>query len=171
MKGKKIILLGFSGGGKTTVGKLLSEKLGIPDLDTDEMIASSQGRSISDIFASSGEACFRDMETGLLEKLTEDDTPAVLAIGGGMPVRPVNREYLKRLGRVFYLQAKVETLVERLKGDTGRPLLQTDDLEGRIRQLLSEREDIYLEMADDIISTDNITAEETADMIISMTRQ
>ena len=170
MRGKKIILLGFSGGGKTTVGKLLSERTGMPDLDTDAMIVESEGRSIADIFASEGEPYFRDLETGLLERLLNDDVPAVLAIGGGMPVRPVNREYLKRLGRVFYLKARIETLARRLKGDTDRPLLQTDDLEGRIRRMLADRENIYLEMADNIIDTDDMTAEETADRIISLVK-
>ena len=80
------------------------------------------------------------------------------------------KKYLKRLGRVFYLKARIETLARRLKGDTDRPLLQTDDLEGRIRRMLADRENIYLEMADNIIDTDDMTAEETADRIISLVK-
>ena len=167
-KGEMIVLLGFSGGGKTTVGALLSEKLGIPVYDTDAMIEQREGKRISDIFAEDGEEHFRDLETDLLRELTGRSGRAVLAIGGGMPVREENRIYLKQLGTVFYLKAEPDTLLSRLRGDTSRPLLKSADLKQRILQLLAERENIYLAAADKIIPTDQICAEETAERIIQI---
>ena len=144
---KRIVLMGFMGAGKTTVGKELAEVLSCDFIDTDEQIEKEQNRKISDIFEKDGEAVFRDMETELLKRLQESKGSFVLSIGGGMPVREENRELLRNLGTVVYLKASKEELVRRLSGDTKRPLLQGGGLEEKVTALMSAREEIYKETA------------------------
>lgn len=149
-----VILIGFMGCGKSSVGKMLARELSVPFVDTDAWIEEQNGRKISDIFRESGEEYFRELETRALEQLLEDEGRKVIAVGGGLPMRPVNREYLKKLGTTVYLLAQPETLVARLQGDDTRPLLQGGELRQKIRQLMSDREDIYQSAADIRISTD-----------------
>lgn len=151
---KHIILIGFMGCGKSSVGKALSEALNCSLVDTDMMIEEKTGRKISDIFRESGEEYFRELETKALEQLMHGQEQSVIAVGGGLPVRPVNREYLKKLGRVVYLTAEVETLTERLQGDDTRPLLKGEELQKRIRELMDARGEIYDSVADERIATD-----------------
>ena len=165
-KGGCLILMGFMGAGKTTVGELLAGKLGMKLLDTDQMIELEDGRPITEIFRLEGDTAFRHMETHLLEALCGMELNAVISIGGGMPVRRVNRELMARIGKVIYLRARIDTLVGRLQGDHDRPLLQSGDLHGRIENLLNAREEIYLEAADEVIWTDDMTAAQVADRII-----
>lgn len=149
-----VILIGFMGCGKSSVGKMLARELSVPFVDTDAWIEEQNGRKISDIFRESGEEHFRELETRALEQLLEDEGRKVIAVGGGLPMRPVNREYLKKLGTTVYLLAQPETLVARLQGDDTRPLLQGGELRQKILQLMSDREDIYQSAADIWISTD-----------------
>lgn len=149
-----VILIGFMGCGKSSVGKMLARELSVPFVDTDAWIEEQNGRKISDIFRESGEEYFRELETRALEQLLEDEERKVIAVGGGLPMRPVNREYLKKLGTTVYLLARPETLVARLQGDDTRPLLQGGELRQKILQLMSDREDIYQSAADIRISTD-----------------
>lgn len=149
-----VILIGFMGCGKSSVGKMLARELSVPFVDTDAWIEEQNGRKISDIFRESGEEYFRELETRALEQLLEDEGRKVIAVGGGLPMRPVNREYLKKLGTTVYLLAQPETLVARLQGDDTRPLLQGGELRQKIRQLMSDREDMYQSAADIRISTD-----------------
>ena len=124
-----IILIGYMGCGKTTVGKNLARITGYTFTDTDEMIEKEQGRTISEIFATDGEEAFRKMETKLLEQLIqEQSTQLVISTGGGMPLREKNRKLLAELGTVIYLQTKPQTVYERIKDDTKRPLLQCAEL-------------------------------------------
>ena len=95
---KNIVLMGFMGAGKTTVGKRLAKALSCEFIDTDERIEKEQGRKISDIFAEDGEQAFRDMETDLLKRLQDSKDAFVLSIGGGMPVREENRALLRKIG-------------------------------------------------------------------------
>lgn len=149
-----VILIGFMGCGKSSVGKELALELDVPFIDTDAMIEKQTGRKISAIFRESGEAYFRDLETLALKQLMDSGGRKVIAVGGGLPVRPVNREYLKRLGTTVYLLARPETLVERLEGDDTRPLLQGGELRQKIKQLMNDREEIYLAAADIQVATD-----------------
>lgn len=149
-----VILIGFMGCGKSSVGKELALELDVPFIDTDAMIEKQTGRKISAIFRESGEAYFRDLETMALKQLMDSGGRKVIAVGGGLPVRPVNREYLKRLGTTVYLLARPETLVERLEGDDTRPLLQEGELRQKIKQLMNDREEIYLAAADIQVATD-----------------
>ena len=152
---KNVILMGFMGSGKTSTGLELSKKTGLPLLDTDRMIEDRAGKTISRIFAEDGEEAFRQMETQLLENLCLEDEVFVISIGGGMPVREKNRLLIKKLGTVIYLMASDEVLVDRLEGDSIRPLLAKGDLKQHIRLLKAEREQIYRSLADFTVDTDH----------------
>ena len=150
-----VILIGFMGSGKTTVGLKLSYRLRRPVIDTDKEIEREEKRSITDIFATDGEAYFRDKETAYLRKLLSSVSNQIISVGGGLPLREENRTLLHELGQVFYLKASDMTIYERLKHDTTRPLLQGDDPQSKIRKLLSERDGYYQDAADVIVDVDN----------------
>lgn len=151
---RNVILIGFMGCGKTTVGLRLSYRLRRTVIDTDKEIEREEKRTISDIFATDGEPCFRDMETACLKRLLENTDGQIISVGGGLPVREENRQLLRELGQVFYLRAKGETIYERLKGDITRPLLQGDDPMTKIETLLKERDSYYRAAADVVITVD-----------------
>lgn len=164
-RGDNIVLIGFMGSGKTTVGLKLSYKLRMPVEDTDKLIERRQGISISEIFAKEGEEAFRRMETELLEEIGNQEYQRIFSVGGGTPVRQENRALLKRCGLVVYLRARPETLYERLQGDTTRPLLQCENPLARIRELLGERQAAYAECADVTVDVDDISIEEVLEQI------
>ena len=149
-----IILIGFMGCGKTTVGLKLSYRLRRPVVDTDKEIERAEKRTISEIFATDGEAYFRERETDCLRRLLAGGSGRILSVGGGLPLREENRALLHELGQVFYLRAGAQTIYERLKHDTTRPLLQGDDPQGKIERLLKEREACYTAAADVVIDVD-----------------
>ena len=149
-----VILIGFMGSGKTTVGLRLSYRLRRPVIDTDKEIEREEQRTISDIFAADGEAYFRDKETACLRKLIGSANHLIISVGGGLPIREENRALLHELGQVFYLRAKGETIYERVKDDTTRPLLQGGDPLAKIQALLNERDPYYQAAADVVISVD-----------------
>lgn len=155
---ENIILIGFMGAGKTSFGKWLAKEKNMDFVDTDEIIVESQKMSVPEIFEKQGEESFRNMETALLQKLLEEKKEnLVIAVGGGLPVREENRRLLKKLGFVLYLRATVDTLCERLQGDTGRPLLQGGDVRNRILSLMGKRAVLYEDGAEQIIDTDEKT--------------
>ncbi len=163
---KNFILVGYMGCGKTTVGKNLARICRFTFLDTDELIEQQQGRTISEIFATDGEVAFRDMETEVLKDLlVKKKNRLVLSTGGGMAVREENRKLLRQLGKVFYLKAKPETVYERVKGDTKRPLLQCEDPLSRIRDMQIQRESVYMEAAHEVIEVDAYRQCEIAEKI------
>lgn len=149
-----IILIGFMGCGKTSVGLRLSYHKRMAFLDTDKLIERAQGREIADIFEKDGEAFFRDLETELIEGMIGKEHDKIISTGGGLPIRAKNRPLLGKLGTVVYLKALPETIYERVKGDTKRPLLCCDSPLERIRTLLKEREAAYEEAADIVIEVD-----------------
>ncbi|MBD5471083.1 MAG: shikimate kinase, partial [Lachnospiraceae bacterium] len=147
-----IILIGYMGCGKTTVGKNIAKLKKHIFTDTDELIVAQQNRSISDIFEKDGEDVFRAMETALLEKMIADGNDRlVISTGGGMPVREENRQLLRQLGTVVYMRVKPETVYERIKGDTTRPLLQCDNPLERIREMIKSRGPAYEAAAELVI--------------------
>lgn len=150
-----VILIGFMGCGKTTVGIKLSYRLRRTVIDTDKEIEREEQRTISDIFATEGEAYFRDRETDCLRKLIDSADNRIISVGGGLPLREENRRLLHELGQVFYLKAEGETIYERVKNDTTRPLLQGDDPFAKIVALLGERDPYYREAADVVITVDD----------------
>ncbi|MEY4588498.1 MAG: hypothetical protein RL497_574 [Pseudomonadota bacterium] len=141
------------GVGKSTVGRLLSARLGFQFLDTDALIEERCGANIPWIFDVEGESGFRARESQALVELQERKS-AVIATGGGIVVTPQNIPLLKALGKVFFLTASVDQLVSRTSRDKKRPLLQVDNPRKRIEELVSTRDPLYRSVADHIITTD-----------------
>ena len=170
MEGNKnsIVLIGFMGSGKTSVGVRLSYRLRRPVEDTDKLIERREGRTVSDIFAADGEEYFRNLETALLRELGERRYSCIYSVGGGTPVRPCNRELLRALGTVIYLRVRPETVYARLKGDNTRPLLQCENPLERIRELLEGRQEAYESAAHIILDADPMTIDEILDRIEEM---
>lgn len=139
---RNVALIGFMGCGKTTVGQALARRLGFEFVDTDRLIEQQVGRSIPEIFAREGEAAFRARERELVASLATR-TGLVIATGGGMGAQPDLLESLKRHALVVWLWASPETLWERCRQHTHRPLLQVPDPQARIRELLAAREPVY----------------------------
>ena len=109
-----IVLIGFMGSGKTTFGRWISRKHGYNFCDTDEYIEQKEHTTINDIFAAKGEEAFRDMETDTVREFACSLKKSVLSVGGGLPLRKVNRELLKQVGTVVYLKASEDELCRRL---------------------------------------------------------
>lgn len=160
MKKDNIILIGFMGCGKTSVGIRLSYALRRTLIDTDKWIEKKQGMTISKIFAKEGETAFRNLETACIEELIETENHRIIATGGGMPLRSENAALLKKLGTVVYLRVDAQTVYERLKGDTTRPLLACENPMQRITELLSQRKALYEACADVIIDVPKRSFEE-----------
>ena len=153
---KNIYFIGAMGVGKTTIGKQLAQQLNIPFKDSDLEIEAATGASIPLIFEVEGEAGFRKREQAMIEKLTQE-TPLVLATGGGAILNKENRQALIRNGLVIYLCAPLDELLERTRHSKNRPLLQTEDPRSRFKKILDEREPIYIETADWVLNTENKT--------------
>ena len=167
LEGMNLILCGMMGAGKTSVGRAIALLSGRCWYDTDDLIVQQYG-PISDIFSTHGEAYFRDLETETVKMLTEQDG-LVISVGGGLVLRQENVELLQKNGKIIFLDAGLETLVQRLRADTERPLLQTEeDLETRLRKLLSERAPIYERVADFTVNVDEKTPEEIGREIMSL---
>lgn len=165
---ENIILIGYMGSGKTTVGKIAAERKNYTFVDTDEMIVEQQHRSISEIFAADGERAFRDMETALLRQLiAEKKEHLVISTGGGMPLRTENRQLLAQLGKVVYLKASPATIYNRIKGDTTRPLLQCENPLERIEEMIVERSPLYEAGAMFIVEVDELSQSEAASEILT----
>lgn len=163
---KNIILIGFMACGKSSVGRRLSQALGMEFLDTDELIEQKEGTTVSDIFATQGEAAFRVMETECLKGLLDrDGAPFVLSVGGGLPIREENRGLLSQLGKVVYLKVSADTVFMRVRNDKTRPLLQTANPRGRIMDLMSARKCFYEDAADYILEADDKSFEEIIEEI------
>ena len=145
------------GVGKTTIGIQLAKETALAWFDTDKVIEDNHGR-ISDIFAKCGEEYFRNLETQTVRSLCENDG-VILSLGGGLVLRQENVETLKNKGKIVYLRAKKETLVQRLRFDTARPLLQGEDIETRVEKLLEKRAGIYEQVADYTVDVDNKTVD------------
>ena len=153
MKGN-MILIGFMGAGKTTVGKALAERSGWPLLDTDQLIIEKAGMTIPEIFEQSGEEGFRRIESEVLAELLEQTDHTVISVGGGLPLREENRAVLSRLGTVVYLDVSEATVWNRLKDETDRPLLKVENVRAKIREMLTYRRPIYEQAAHITISVD-----------------
>lgn len=161
-----IILIGFMGSGKTSVGVRLAERLTYQFRDTDQMIEKRAGDTINHIFSIHGEEYFRNLETELLKELVPQLDHTVLSTGGGLPVREQNSKLLKELGYVVFLKASKETTISRLLGDITRPLLQGEELEKKVERMLEIRTPIYEKTAHKIITTDGRSIPEVAQLIM-----
>lgn len=160
-----IILIGFMGSGKTSIGIKLSYQLKRTMIDTDKWIEQKQKRTVSEIFAENGEEAFRIMETDCLKELLRTADKQIVSVGGGLPMKKENHALLKELGTVFYLKATPETVYERLKSDTTRPLLQVKDPKERIRTLLERRAPVYKACADIVLDVSDKSFDEILEQI------
>lgn len=166
-----LILIGFMGSGKSSVGVKLSYRLRKPVEDTDKLIERREGRTIREIFAGEGEEYFRRQETELLRELVGKREGRIFSVGGGTPLREENRELLKKLGKVVYLRACPETIYARIQGDTTRPLLQCENPLQRIRELLESRSAAYEACADCIVDVDGLDMDAVLKKIVKETEK
>lgn len=164
-RGRAIVLVGFMGAGKSSVGRRLESRTGFPRFDTDEMIAAKFALTIPRIFELHGEDVFRDTESEMLENF-EPLESAIIVTGGGIVLRPQNRELLKRLGLVVHLHADDETLFARVSRRTSRPLLRTENPRATMRELFEKRLPFYQEVADLTVDTSRLDHDEVCDIIL-----
>jgi len=155
---KNIILTGFMGVGKTSVGKKLAKDLGYTFVDTDTCIEADQRRDITSIFEKHGEPYFRDVEARIIKRILEGESQ-VVSTGGGAVIRDENRDLFKKAGMVICLAARPEVIFERIKQETHRPLLQTADPLKTIKDILEIRAHFY-HQADLIVDTSEKTVDE-----------
>jgi shikimate kinase len=147
-----IIFVGLPGSGKTTIGRQMGRRLGLPFLDSDSVIEQRLGCSIREFFDREGEERFRDIEQNVLDDLSKYHH-GVLSTGGGAVLRPLNRQNLHTRGKVVYLRSTPEEVFRRLKHDMQRPLLQVDDPQEKLRALFNVRDPLYRETAHFIFET------------------
>lgn len=158
------------GSGKTTIGKLFAQTYGYKFCDTDYLIEKQTKKKISDIFASKGEAYFRELETHTLEMIQGQLKNTVLSTGGGMPCREENVRLLQSIGTVIFLNVSKEIVISRLKEDTTRPLLNGDHFEEKVEEMLTIRNPLYEKAADFVIDTGKKTTKEVVEAIYELMR-
>jgi shikimate kinase len=167
-----VFLIGYRGSGKTTVGRLVADRVGWPFLDADTVLEGRYGRTIRDIFAAEGEAGFRDKETTVLGDLCRM-TNTVIATGGGVVLREENRHALQRHGLVAWLSADPRTLLTRIQGDPTTAARRPDLAGGglaEVEQLLAVREPLYRGCADVEVAAGALSPEQAADAILAAWR-
>lgn len=154
---RNIVLIGFMGCGKSTIGRELNKHLGYQLIDTDQAIEAQTGKKIPEIFAEDDEQTFRSLETQLLENLIRQETNHhILSTGGGMVCSKQNRTLLRRLGFVVWLSCTPGDIFERTSRNSNRPLLQCDDPMLAINTLLRERTPFYEDAAHLKLSTSGL---------------
>jgi shikimate kinase len=147
-----IIFVGLPGSGKTTIGRQMGRRLGLPFLDSDSVIEQRLGCSIREFFDREGEERFRDIEQNVLDDLSKYHH-GVLSTGGGAVLREANRQHLHARGKVVYLRSTPEEVFRRLKHDMQRPLLQVSDPLERLENLFNLRDPLYREVAHYVFDT------------------
>lgn len=168
-KDKNIVLIGFMGSGKTSIGKRLSLVLKREFIDTDDFIEKREGMSINEIFEKKGESEFRKMEKELYKRFSKPKKK-IIATGGGVIKNPANIANLKKGGVIIYLKSSPEKIAQNLTFDNTRPILQVPDKEGKIRELLEEREPFYNKYAEIIVDVSNSDIDFTVDKIIEVSK-
>jgi shikimate kinase len=167
-----LALVGARGSGKTTVGRILAERLLRPFVDADVELERKLGRSIASIFAESGEPAFRDREETMLAELVADRGDAILATGGGAVLREANRAALRTFGFVVWLRADASTASGRLRADrrglSTRPALTAAGTLDELAAVIEAREPLYRAAADAVVDTDGRGADEVAEAILGL---
>jgi len=166
MTSRSIVLIGMMGAGKSSVGRCLQRRTGLARFDTDEIVSSKFGLSISEIFSTHGERRFREVETQVLVELAAGAT-TIIVTGGGIVLREENADLLKQLGTIVWLEADEETLFERASRRGNRPLLQTEYPRRTFSEMLRARAPLYAKVADIRVDTSALTHDEVADVILS----
>ena len=162
-----VFIVGPMGAGKTTVGKLLAQELGLEFRDSDHEIELRAGTNISWIFDIEGEDGFRTREAKIIDDMTQE-SGIVLATGGGAVLDEQSRRHMSARGTVVYLRAPLELQLERTKFDRDRPLLQVEDREAKLKELMEERDPVYLEVADLVIDTDQKSSKKIVKEIVGL---
>jgi shikimate kinase len=162
---RSIVLVGMMGAGKSSIGRRVALRLGIPFIDADAEIEKAAGMSISDIFAIRGEAEFRAGETRVIARLLESG-PQVLATGGGAFVNPETRAAVAAKGISIWLKADFDVLLKRIRRRHDRPLLKTEDPGATLRKLMQERDPIYA-LADLTVQSRDVLHDRIVDEIVS----
>ena len=158
---RSIFLIGFMGAGKSTIARALQRELGFPLIEMDERIVKEQGMSINDIFA--------QYESQLIVDIGKEE-PSIVSCGGGVVVRPQNTQNMKEIGRIVFLKATPETIYERVKNSTDRPILNGHMNVEYIAELMEKRRALYEAAADITIQTDGKTREQICEEIIGKMR-
>ncbi|MCU0490356.1 MAG: shikimate kinase [Chloroflexaceae bacterium] len=165
---RHIALVGLSGTGKSTVARLLAERLALAWVDTDGLIVARIGQPIAAFFQQQGEAAFRDVEAEILRDVLDAPQPTVIATGGGMVLREENRARLQAGASVIWLDAPTAELLARLLAhDEARPLLAGSDPAARIEGLRAAREPLYRNLADVTVQTAGLTAAAVVEQIVA----
>ncbi len=163
---RHLVLVGMMGVGKSTVGRAVAAQLHRPLFDSDEMIEERVGRTVREIWLDEGEPAFRALETDVLREAIEQEEPSVIAAAGGVVLSEANRAILTSPdAHVVWLRADVDVLVDRVRSGPHRPLLD-DDPAGVLRRLHDEREPLYQEVADAIVSVDNRTVNDVTKAVL-----
>jgi len=163
-----LALIGFMGTGKSSVGRMVADHLHFTYLDTDDVLVSRAGKSITEIFTQEGEAAFRKKESALVLELAAR-TRTVISTGGGLPVNPENLASLKTHALVVCLWASPEKIWERVRGQNHRPLLNAPDALTKLRALLAAREPFYRQ-ADVLVNTEMRSIREVANQVMHQFR-
>ncbi|MDO9108838.1 MAG: shikimate kinase [Coriobacteriia bacterium] len=161
-----VLLIGFMGCGKSTVGRLLALRLGRTFVDLDDRVCALAGTTVERIFAEHGEATFRRLEANALESLLREP-PSVVACGGGVVVSEGNRTLLPQLGTVFYLRVDAAEALRRIGDTSSRPLLAGPGAASAARALLAERESVYAAVARVSIDTQGQSVQQVTEKIIT----
>jgi shikimate kinase len=164
---RHVILIGMMGSGKTTVGRVLAERLGRPFIDSDEQVEARTGRTVREIWEEDGEAAFRALERDALVEALRSDEPTVIAAAGGTVLDAANRDALRAAGTVLWLQASPEVLAARVDRASHRPLLADDPL-GTLRRLDAERASLYLDVADVVVGVGDTDLECVVDKVAEL---
>jgi shikimate kinase len=165
-RGDAIVLIGFMGAGKSSVGRTLARITGLSRFDTDEIVAARFGLTVSEIFENQGEEAFREAEAKALRELTGKRV-AIITTGGGILLKPENVELVRQLGTVVHLDADEDTLFRRINRRTTRPLLRTENPRATLTELLRVRLPLYRGAADIQVDTSRLTHDEVAKKILN----
>ena len=161
-----LALVGLMGAGKSTVGRRCATRLGRPFVDTDDVIVTTAGQPITEIFAAGGEARFREIERSVVADVCASPEPLVIACGGGVVLDPDNRRVLRASAVVVWLRASAEVLARRVGSGASRPLLRDDPL-GTLRRLERLREPAYEAAAHCVLDTEHLDLDDVATQVLA----
>lgn len=165
-----ILLIGMRGSGKSTIGKLLAKKIGLNFVETDELIEKLTGTKIIQFIRENGWEKFRDVESNIIERVSENDK-TIISTGGGVVARNQNMLVLKKNGYIIYLKANIKTLLCRVGNDKTRPFLTAvKTMKEDLEKTLSKRKSLYEKFADHTVITDDKSTDIIVDELVSMFR-
>ena len=168
MTRRHVVLVGLMGSGKTTVGRIVAERLVRPFVDSDEVIEATEGRTVREIWLDDGEPAYRRLETEAMKRALAGDRPSVIAAAGGVVLADVNRDALRNAdATVIWLTADPTTLVERARQGAHRPLLD-DDPRAALEAMAADRAALYREVADATVDTADRSPHDIADEIVKL---